>query len=436
MKPSNADGGGVAADKIAAESAMWESQLVAARAISNPELRAREEAYVLDKIKKLARARQEREKESAELLEAETRRRREDARLRGYQSSGLYTHALPLRGAHEALAEQALELDAKNAGESTGQAWVKSEHGWTRKVNPVRENKSELSESELSTQAYEAVDLRFGLRRSRSWDFLLAVSCLTVLLRKYAVLGAGSLQHCMHRDMGVMMKTYLRFPQATAAVQELLREAVAAFSGVRRSQAATGQSTTAADERVAQVELWQAQVAHEQIRRSGARQAAALAVTAGVAAPVDDNNGGGGEAGNALPHEVLLLIFSYLRDVRDLVRVTAVCTRWYDVGNDDFLYRQLLLTGSTRVPVEELEARLAKVKSCKTVFMQIHSKLLVPMTGLYLCSACDCLFWAGKNVGKQCQRQGEFGRHQPGVALNPSSLVQGLLVAWGRHRFR
>ena len=140
-----------------------------------------------------------------------------------------------------------------------------------------------------------------------------------------------------------------------------------------------------------------------------------------------------------LPHELLLLVFGHLTSVRDLVRCSAVCTRWYDASNDDYLYRRLL---AGRLAPEELEARLSKVRSYKTVFMQLHSKLfLSPMTGLFLCSTCDCLFWASKNVGMQCQQapraefvRGDFARHQPGVALTPATLVQGLLVAWSRQK--
>jgi hypothetical protein len=98
----------------------------------------------------------------------------------------------------------------------------KTEHGWLRKNNPVVERKSQLSDSELSTQAYDAVDLRFGLRRSRSGDYQLAVCCLSVLYGTYCVRGARSLQNAMFRDVGVAMKTYLRFPQSGLAVMQLL----------------------------------------------------------------------------------------------------------------------------------------------------------------------------------------------------------------------
>jgi hypothetical protein len=425
---------GSTSPRKADEGAMWEAQLAAARSISNPELRAREEAYVLEKLKKLEKAKQTREKDEVLLREAESRRKKEDLRVRGFQSSGLYTHALPLRNAHESLAEQALEQDLREAGEATGHAWVKTESGWTRRHNPVLEKKSELSENELSTQAYEAVDFRFGLRRSRSWDYVLAVSCLTVLLRQYGAVGARSLQNLMHRDVGVTMKTYLRFPQATAAVLELLRECTAVYGAVRRAQGAAGQSVVVAEERLRQAELWLAQVSQDVMRRTTAKQAAALGAAAVAAAAAAANNGQVVEevaetdwGGSALPHEVLLTVFGFLSSARDLVRVTAVCTRWYDAGNDDFLYRKLLAR-SDALSREEVEIRVAKVKSYKTVFMQLHSKLLMPMTGLYLCSVCDCLFWAGKNVARHCQVRREFERHQPGVALTPQTLVQGLLV--------
>lgn len=415
------------------ESAMWEAQLAAARAIANPELRAREEAYVLDKIRKLGKARETREKNDLLLKEAETRRKKEDLRVRGFQSSGLYTHALPLRNANESLAQQALEQGLREAGEATGEAWVKTEAGWARRHNPVAEKKSDLSENELSTQAYEAMDFGFGLRRSRSWDYVLAVSCLTVLLRQYGAEGARSLHNLMYRDIGVTMKTYLRFPQATVAVQELLRESAAVYATVRRVQAAAGMSVAVAEERLRQVELWLAQVAQDVIRRSNAKQAAAVAAAAAAAVAAEQLGAEVEErwredwGGNALPHEVLLNVFGFLTSARDLVRVTAVCSRWYDAGNDDFLYRKLLMR-SDALSREEVEARVAKAKSYKSVYMQLHSKLLVPMTGLYLCSACDCLFWAGKNVARQCQVHREFERHQPGVPLTPQTLVQGLLV--------
>ena len=410
------------------ESAMWEAQLAAARAISNPELRAREEAYVLEKLRKLEKARQTREKDELLLREAESRRKKEDLRVRGFQSSGLYTHALPLRNAYESHAEQALEQDLREAGEATGQAWVRTESGWARHHNPVLEKKSDLSENELSTQAYEAVDFRFGLRRSRSWDYVLAVSCLTVLLRQYGAEGARSLQNLMHRDLGTAMKTYLRFPQATVAVQQLLRECTAVYGAVRRAQGAAGQSVAVAEERLRQAELWLGQVSQDALRRSTARQAAAVAAAARAGGEEETEAAGATDWGDsALPHEVLLTIFGFLSSARDLVRVTAVCTRWYDAGNDDFLYRRLLAQ-SEALSREEVESRVAKVRSYKTVFMQLHSKLLMPMTGLYLCSVCDCLFWAGKNVARHCQVQREFERHQPGVALTPQTLVQGLLV--------
>lgn len=71
------------------EIAMWNAQLVAARAISNPELRAREEAYVLEKLRKFEKALQERAKEEQELRKADAQRHKEDLRVRGFQSSGL-----------------------------------------------------------------------------------------------------------------------------------------------------------------------------------------------------------------------------------------------------------------------------------------------------------------------------------------------------------
>ena len=418
------------------ERGRWEAQLEAARGLSNPELRAREESYATGMLVKLDRARAEREKELQVLKDADTRRRQEDARLRGYQASGLFTHALPLRNAHESQAEMVLEQNLIAAGEATGEAWVRTDDGlWARKHNPVMEQKSLLSEHELSTQAYEAVDFGFGLRRSRSWDYVLAVSCVTVLVRKYCALGARSLQNSLYRDVRVTMKTFLRFPQAIEAVMPLLKECVDQYDAVRAARVGASMPVTVDDERLEQLNLWVAQIANERVRRSGAKQAAAIAAArmvdpAGEAEAESDESMWYGFAN--LPHELLLKIFGRLTMVRDVVRVTAVCTRWYDSGNDDHLYRQLLID---EVPPEELVARYGKVKSFKTVYMQVHSKLVVPMTGLYICSACDELFWAGKNVGKHCRREHDFVRHEPGVVMTPSTLVQGLLAAWGKQRF-
>ena len=321
------------------------------------------------------------------------------------------------------------------AGAATGEAWVRTDDGsWARKHNPVVEQKSLLSEHELSTQAYEAVDFGFGLRRSRSWDYVLAVHCLTVLFRKYCASGARSLQNALYRDVRVTMKTFLRFPQALEAVTPLLQECLEQFGKVRAARLAASMPVTVDDERLEQLRVWQAQLAQERVRRSGAKQAAAIAAARRQVA------GGGAEENEpdevpgfgSLPHELLLKIFSLLTSARDVVRVTAVCTRWYDAGNDDYLYRKLLVD---KLPPEELARRVDKVKSYKTVFMQVHSKLLMPMTGLYLCNVCDELFWAGKNVGKHCRRENEFARHQPGVVITPSTLVQGLLAAWGKQKF-
>jgi hypothetical protein len=65
-------------------------------------------------------------------------------------------------------------------------------------------------------------------------------------------------------------------------------------------------------------------------------------------------------------------IFSFLNAARDLCRVTAVCSRWYDLGNDEYLYKHLL---SFVLSAEEIESRFARVPSCKIIFMQIHSKV-------------------------------------------------------------
>lgn len=71
------------------EVAMWTAQLEAARSISNPELRAREEAYVVEKLKKVEKALKERAKEEEELRAADAQRRKEDLRVRGFQTSGV-----------------------------------------------------------------------------------------------------------------------------------------------------------------------------------------------------------------------------------------------------------------------------------------------------------------------------------------------------------
>eukprot|EP01102_Stenamoeba_stenopodia_P006628 TRINITY_DN1830_c0_g1_i5.p1 TRINITY_DN1830_c0_g1~~TRINITY_DN1830_c0_g1_i5.p1 ORF type:complete len:448 (-),score=94.48 TRINITY_DN1830_c0_g1_i5:40-1383(-) len=54
--------------------------------------------------------------------------------------------------------------------------------------------------------------------------------------------------------------------------------------------------------------------------------------------PVDENLV---EVGPHLPNEVLLLIFSYLRDAQTLMRVSGVCKQWREVAKDDTLWKQL-----------------------------------------------------------------------------------------------
>ncbi len=112
---------------------------------------------------------------------------------------------------------------------ATGDSWVKTDRGWLRKTNPVMERKSTLSAAELSVQAYEALELRFGLRRSRSTDFDLAVRCLTVLVDIYCVRGGRSLQNAIMRDVGVALKTFLRFPQSGSSVLLLIARCRVAF---------------------------------------------------------------------------------------------------------------------------------------------------------------------------------------------------------------
>lgn len=398
-------------------------------------------------------------RQAQRLREADTKRKQDDARLRGYQSSGVrdaegdeehtltrlqsFSHALPLRNASESHAERGLEHELRLSGEATGESWVKAEHGWQRRTNPVVERKALLSDSELSMQAYDALDLRFGLRRSRSGDFEVAVRCLAVLFATYCASGARSLQNSMFHDVGVAMKTFCRFPQAHDAVLLLLRQCLTALGTVRAERVQRAMSVVADDERVARVAQW-LQLAESELESARvARVQAAAAARSADFEPIA-----------WLPDELLLRVFGWLRSARDLARVTAVCTRWYDVGNDEHLYRSLLVAQlpaqgpwieeegrEKRCPsshlVAELDERARRVQSYKIVFMQLHSKLYTPMMGCFLCSSCDELFWAAKNVGKQCHQVGDghlhrstFERHQPGVALTPDALRSGLLLAW------
>ena len=43
-----------------------------------------------------------------------------------------------------------------------------------------------------------------------------------------------------------------------------------------------------------------------------------------------------------LPHEVLFHIFSFLNS-QDLVKCCGMCKSWYTSGNDDMLWKRLLL---------------------------------------------------------------------------------------------
>lgn len=190
------------------------------------------------------------------------------------------------------------------------------------------------------------------------------------------------------------------------------------------------------DERLEQLDAWVCQVGQEKVRRYAAKAAAEKAVTSGLTAAADVRQLQMQQAQEGLPpvmwlpDELVVKIFGCLTSVRDLVRVTAVCTKWYDLGNDEFLYRKFLSNPSSPayLPPAELEARLSRVKSYKTVYMQIYSKLLVPMTGMYLCGVCDSLFWAAKNVSlKKCKNGNAYDRHQPSVAITPETLIPMLL---------
>ncbi len=282
-------------------------------------------------------------------------------------------------------------------------------------MNPVMESKSAVSQHEMSTQAYEALELRFGLRRSRSWDFLLALHCLTLLLRQYGVSSGGSLQKLMFRDIGVAMKTFLRFPQAASAVQELLKEGVAVHAEVAVNCQKQSISSAVAEERKVQCQFWLDQVQHHVTQRSGARAAAAAARTHAAQDDLVEASDWG-----VLPHELLLKIFSEFNNVRDLVRCSVVCSHWYDVANDDSLYRRLV----TLLPASDVESRFSKVRSYKTVFIQLFSQLSSPVTGMYLCARCGWVFWAGKNL--HCQA----GKHEFGMVITPANLLEVIPTAW------
>jgi hypothetical protein len=69
--------------------AMWRAQLEAATSISNPELRLREENYVKEKLKKAEKAQETRAREEQGLKDADAKRKKDDSRIRGFQSSGV-----------------------------------------------------------------------------------------------------------------------------------------------------------------------------------------------------------------------------------------------------------------------------------------------------------------------------------------------------------
>lgn len=102
------------------------------------------------------------------------------------------------------------------------------------------------------------------------------------------------------------------------------------------------------------------------------------------------------------------------------------------MANDDSLFRRLLRSSS--LSAEDVESRFSRVRSYKSVYIQHCSERMSPVTGLFVCSTCGALFWAGQNVAKLCQQAstGLFKRHQPGVALTPSNLLSEILYAWAR----
>jgi len=78
---------------------------------------------------------------------------------------------------------------------------------------------------------------------------------------------------------------------------------------------------------------------------------------------------------SVLPDEVVLKVFSYLTDMRDLIRVSYVCKSWWRIAQDDSLWESCILPTArhARFPLSSTSSKMKLPRKGKELYIEKYS---------------------------------------------------------------